>query len=184
MMKRFLQQFLIFGFTAVFCVLLVIGLFRIRGQGDLVQIQQVANVPPGPTANNAPASNPPANTSSSSSPPTNTTPTNAPPTNTAAANTPPATPPATKTASGTFAGDRYRIPWGIVSASIVVTNGKITNVTMPDVPNSPPSYQAEPILIRQAIAAGSANIQGVSGASYTSLAFQKSLESAIANAGL
>jgi hypothetical protein len=53
---------------------------------------------------------------------------------------------------------------------------------MPTIPNSPPSVYAEPYLVQQALSAGSANIQGVSSATYTSIAFKSSLESAIAKA--
>jgi uncharacterized protein with FMN-binding domain len=84
--------------------------------------------------------------------------------------------------SGQFTGNTYKTPWGNAVASIVVTKGKITEVTMPQVPNSPPSTYAEPYLVDQALRAGSAKIQGVSGATYTSLAFKSSLESAIAKA--
>ena len=87
------------------------------------------------------------------------------------------------TGSKVFKGNTYQTPWGNAVASITVTNGKITGVTMPQVPPSPPSQYAEPYLIQQALAAGSANIQGVSGATYTSIAFKSSLESAIALAG-
>lgn len=84
--------------------------------------------------------------------------------------------------SGTFAGDPFSTKWGNAVASITVANGKITGVTMPQVPNSPPSIEAEPILISQALSAGNANIQGVSGATVVSNAFRSSLESAIAKA--
>ncbi|MCK9344534.1 MAG: FMN-binding protein [Candidatus Pacebacteria bacterium] len=84
--------------------------------------------------------------------------------------------------SGTFTGNAYQTPWGNAVASVTFTNGKITAVTMPQVPNSPPSVQAKQYLIDQALAAGSANIQGVSGATYASIAFKSSLESAISKA--
>lgn len=90
---------------------------------------------------------------------------------------------ATTGVSGTFTGSAYQTPWGNAVASVTFTNGKITDVTMPQVPNSPPSIQAKPYLIAQALATGSANIQGVSGATYASIAFKSSLESAIAQAG-
>lgn len=86
--------------------------------------------------------------------------------------------------SGTFTGSAYQTPWGNAVASVTFTNGKITGVTMPQVPNSPPSIQAKPYLIAQALAAGSANIQGVSGATYASIAFKSSLENAIAQASV
>lgn len=89
--------------------------------------------------------------------------------------------PATK-GSSTFTGKTYQTPWGNAVASISVTNGKITGVSMPQVPDSPPSVYAKPYLVQQALTAGSANIQGVSGATYTSLAFKSSLESALAQA--
>lgn len=81
-----------------------------------------------------------------------------------------------------FTGKTYQTPYGNVAAAIQVKGGKVIAVTMPKVPNSPPSIYAEPYLIDQALKAGSANIQGVSGATYTSIAFKSSLESAIAQA--
>jgi uncharacterized protein with FMN-binding domain len=85
-------------------------------------------------------------------------------------------------AQASFSGSPYQTPWGTAVASVSVANGKITGVSMPTIPNSPPSIYAEPYLVQQALAAGSANIQGVSGATYTSIAFKSSLESAIAKA--
>lgn len=81
-----------------------------------------------------------------------------------------------------FSGASYQTPWGNASAAIKVKNGRVVAVTMPQVPNSPPSQYAEQYLVNQALSAGSANIQGVSGATYTSLAFKSSLESALAKA--
>lgn len=82
--------------------------------------------------------------------------------------------------STSITGDAVETPWGNAVASITVKGGKIVAATMPSIPDSPPSVYAVPILIDQAVRAGSANIQGVSGATYTSIAFKSSLESAIA----
>lgn len=82
----------------------------------------------------------------------------------------------------TFSGSVYQTPWGNASASIKVKDGHVVAVTMPQVPNSPPSQYAEQYLIEQALTLGSADIQGVSGATYTSLAFKSSLENALAQA--
>lgn len=79
-------------------------------------------------------------------------------------------------------GAGYQTPWGNAVASIAVKDGKIIAVKMPSIPDSPPSIYAEPYLVDQALKAGGANIQGVSGATYTSIAFQASLENAIATA--
>lgn len=84
------------------------------------------------------------------------------------------------TGTSNFTGDSYQTPWGSAVASIVVKSGKVVAVEMPSVPPSPPSEYAVPYLIDQALKSGSANIQGVSGATYTSIAFKSSLESAIA----
>lgn len=86
------------------------------------------------------------------------------------------------TGASSITGDSFETPWGSAATSITVKNGKIVAATMPSIPDSPPSLYAVPILIDQAVKAGSANIQGVSGATYTSLAFKTSLESAISKA--
>ncbi len=103
----------------------------------------------------------------------------------AATDTPPgATPlsPAVLAASVTIKGKAYQTPWGNAVASITIKDGKVIAASMPTVPNSPPSVYAEAFLVDQALKSGSANIQGVSGATYTSLAFKASLESALAEA--
>ncbi len=82
--------------------------------------------------------------------------------------------------SGTLSGSVVYTPWGPVEVSATIANGTLTAVDTPQYPDSPPSVYAKSYLIRQAIAAGSANIQGVSGATYTSAAFAKSLENALA----
>ncbi len=84
----------------------------------------------------------------------------------------------------TITGSTYQTEWGNTVARITVKDGKVIAVSMPSVPSSPPSVYAQPFLIDQALKAGSANIQGVSGATYTSIAFKSSLESAIAKAGV
>jgi len=85
--------------------------------------------------------------------------------------------------SVTVNGNAVQTPWGDAVASITVKDGKIIAATMPSIPDSPPSVYAVPILIDQAVKASSANIQGVSGATYTSIAFKTSLESAISKVG-
>ncbi len=86
------------------------------------------------------------------------------------------------TGAKTFTGTPYQTPWGNAVASISVKNGRVVAATMPQVPDSPPSIFAEPYLVDQALRAGSANIQGVSGATFTSMAFKSSLENALLQA--
>lgn len=96
--------------------------------------------------------------------------------------TPPTPTPIDTTGAKTFTGTSYQTPWGNAVASISVKNGKVIAATMPQVPNSPPSIFAKPYLIDQALRSGSANIQGVSGATFTSMAFKSSLENALLQA--
>lgn len=75
---------------------------------------------------------------------------------------------------------------GQVQVQITVDGGKITAISTPVTlsgRNAQYANYAVPTLTSRALAAQSANIQGVSGASYVSSAWKQSLASAIANAG-
>ena len=88
---------------------------------------------------------------------------------------------------GSFTGDAISMRYGVVQVKITVQNGKITDaqaVKAPSGSNDRYTQMAVPRLRQQTIAAQSANIQGVSGASFTSYAWYQSLASAIAQAGL
>ena len=88
---------------------------------------------------------------------------------------------------GTFTGDAVTMRYGIVQVKITVQNGKITDaqaVKAPTGSNDRYTQMAVPRLREQTITAQSANIQGVSGASFTSYGWYTSLVSAIAKAGL
>lgn len=97
-------------------------------------------------------------------------------------------PPATANAaqvSGTFTGDAIRTPYGNVQVAVVVDAGKIVDVQPLQMPfdrrlSAQISQQAEPILRSQVLRAQSAAIDGVSGASYTSEGYDRSLQSALA----
>jgi uncharacterized protein with FMN-binding domain len=89
--------------------------------------------------------------------------------------------------NGSFTGDPVTIRYGTVQVKITVLNGKITDaqaVQAPTGSNDRYTQQAVPQLRTETIAAQSANIQGVSGASFTSYGWYTSLVSAIAKAGL
>ena len=88
---------------------------------------------------------------------------------------------------GSFTGDPISIRYGTVQVKITVQGGKIVDaqaVKAPTGSNDRYTQMAVPRLREQTIAAQSANIQGVSGASFTSYGWYKSLVSAIAKAGL
>jgi len=88
---------------------------------------------------------------------------------------------------GSFTGDAVTMRYGIVQVKITVQNGKITDaqaVKAPTGSNDRYTQMAVPRLREQTITAQSANIQGVSGASFTAYGWYTSLASAIAKAGL
>jgi uncharacterized protein with FMN-binding domain len=89
--------------------------------------------------------------------------------------------------SGTFTGPAVFVNYGTVQVKITVTNGRITDAVAVQAPsgrNDRYTNMAVPILKQQTLAAQSANIKGASGASYTSYGWYKSLQGALADAGL
>lgn len=101
------------------------------------------------------------------------------------------TPPTTggKTGTATVAGDTAQTQWGPVQVEITLTAGKITSVRALQFPNGDRrsqsiSQQAIPYLIQQTLTTNSSNVTGVSGASYTSDGWRRSLASARTKAGI
>ena len=89
--------------------------------------------------------------------------------------------------NGSFTGSVANTRYGPVQVKIVVKNGKIVDaqaVQAPSGSNDRYTQKAVPVLRQQTIAAQSANVQGVSGASFTSYGWYQSLASAISEAGL
>jgi uncharacterized protein with FMN-binding domain len=92
--------------------------------------------------------------------------------------------PAPKTALGAVAQNQY----GNVQVRVTVANGKIKDVTAVQLPQSDAksaeiSQYAAPQLKSEVLAAQSAKIHGVSGASYTSQSYDTSLQSALDQLG-
>jgi uncharacterized protein with FMN-binding domain len=92
--------------------------------------------------------------------------------------------PASKTATGVDAPNQY----GDVQVRVTVSGTKITRITNVMLPSSDGKSQeisaaAGPELAQQALTAQSAQIDGVSGASYTSDSYRTSLQSALDQAG-
>ncbi|MER7687919.1 FMN-binding protein [Streptomyces sp. NPDC097610] len=93
------------------------------------------------------------------------------------------------TGTKTVTGDTVQTRWGPVQVRVTLKNGKITDVTAVSYPTDNPRDQeinsyAIPQLRREALAAQSARIDSVSGASYTSDGYKQSLQSALDSAGL
>jgi uncharacterized protein with FMN-binding domain len=119
----------------------------------------------------APAAIPPAAISSTGSTTTSTS---------ASASSSTSSSTATKTVTGSAVDTRF----GPVQVQITVTNGKITAATAVDYPNGNPrdaqiNAYAIPTLNSEAVQAGSASIDMVSGATYTSEGYLQSLQSAL-----
>ncbi|MFE5374328.1 FMN-binding protein [Streptomyces mirabilis] len=96
---------------------------------------------------------------------------------------------AKSTGTKTVTGDTIQTRWGPVQVRVTLKNGKITDVTAVSYPTDNPRDQeinsyAIPQLRREALAAQSAQIDSVSGASYTSDGYKQSLQSALDSAGL
>ena len=101
---------------------------------------------------------------------------------TAPAYTPPPTtqaPPPPPKPSGTFTGPAVDTNYGPVQVQITVSDGKITQANGNDMGGSSIGEDAIPQLNQEAVQAQSANIQGVSGATYTSQGYAQSLQQAI-----
>ena len=102
---------------------------------------------------------------------------------------PPTAPPPPVAASGQATGQVSETPFGPVQVRISYANGKITDVVAVQVPSDRFRSQAiaayaVPILRSEALQAQSAQIDTVSGATYTSEGYAMSLQSALDQAHL
>jgi len=89
----------------------------------------------------------------------------------------------------TVTGSTASTRWGDVQVSITVTDGKITAVDVPEYPTENGkdreiNADALPVLTQETLAAQSADIDMVSGATVTSQGYLQSLQSALDKAGL
>ncbi|MEU5182405.1 FMN-binding protein [Streptomyces longwoodensis] len=100
-------------------------------------------------------------------------------------------PSSSASASGTrtVTGESVQTRWGPVQVRVTVADGKLTDVTAVAYPQDNPRDQqinssALPELRSEALRAQSADIDTVSGATYTSDGYRESLQSALDAAGL
>ncbi|MCX4763662.1 FMN-binding protein [Streptomyces sp. NBC_01275] len=92
------------------------------------------------------------------------------------------------TGTRTVTGDSVQTRYGPVQVRVTLKNGKLTDVTALAYPQENPRDQqinayAVPQLTREALTAQSADIDTVSGATYTSEGYRESLQSALDSAG-
>lgn len=95
----------------------------------------------------------------------------------------------TSSGTKTVTGDAVDTRFGPVQVQITVTSGKVTSVQAVEYPQENPRDQqinsyAIPALNQEATSAGSASIDTISGATYTSDGYIQSLQSALDKAGL
>jgi uncharacterized protein with FMN-binding domain len=98
--------------------------------------------------------------------------------------------PAAATTTRTAVGPQVDYNWGILSVRVTVSGKKIVKVGIASLDDggNPRSQmidqQSIPMLEQEVMQAQSANIQGVSGASYTSAGFVQSLQAALQTLGV
>lgn len=95
----------------------------------------------------------------------------------------------TSAPSGIYTGNTAQTAWGPVQVQITVSGGQITAAKALQWPNGDRrsqsiAQQSIPYLIQQTLTTKSANVLGVTGASYTSDGWRRSLASARAKAGI
>ncbi|OQR63833.1 FMN-binding protein [Streptomyces maremycinicus] len=88
------------------------------------------------------------------------------------------------TGTRTLTGDSVQTRWGPVQVRVTLKDGKLTDVTAVAYPQENPrdrqiNAYAVPQLTREALTAQSADIDTVSGATYTSDGYRESLQSAL-----
>jgi uncharacterized protein with FMN-binding domain len=119
--------------------------------------------------------------------PTTAAPTTAAPTTAAPTTAAPTT--AAVSTARTASGAPVNYSYGVLSVAATVSGTKLVNVSIASIDDGGSFHsesidqQAIPILEQEALQAQSANIQGVSGASYTSAGFEQSLQSALTQLG-
>ena len=94
----------------------------------------------------------------------------------------------TTTGSGTATGDAVDTQYGAAQVRVTVENGKITKVEALQLQgNDPRSVQisgsAEPVLQQEALTDQTADVDAVSGATFTSASYTQSLQSALDKLG-
>ena len=129
----------------------------------------------------------PSATGAGGTPPPTTASASAPTGSQASGATGPTTTPTTavSTSPRTSTGELVNYSWGVLSVTVTKEGNTITKVGIASLDDggNPRSQsidqQSIPLLEQQVMAAQSADIQGVSGASYTSSGFEQSLQSAL-----
>jgi len=88
----------------------------------------------------------------------------------------------------TYTGEVYTTPYGPMQVEATIENGVIVDISWLSLPSDPKSRgindRAAPQLVEEALAAQSAQVDTISGATWTSEGFRFSLQSILEQAGL
>jgi uncharacterized protein with FMN-binding domain len=87
-----------------------------------------------------------------------------------------------------YDGSAVQTRYGVVQVQVAISGGKISNVsflqlTADDPRSADINSQAGPLLLQETLSAQSANVNSISGATYTSEGYLESLQSALDQAG-
>lgn len=157
---------------------LVIGFFLVYGLHQQEEAQNAQILPPQPQIPTSPPATPAPSQASSGNAPTAT------PAPAASASNPPAS---GQYKNGTYTGSAADAFYGYIQVQAVISGGRITDVVFLQYPSDRSTSisintQAMPYLKQEALAAQSAQVDIVSGATDSSMAFQQSLASALSQA--
>ena len=180
----------------------VIGLVGVLGYHAATPALPEFVAPPSTSTGSSTTAPPATTTTTAAPPPQNSTPTTVPARNsTTTQSPPPTTPPTTTTfapattttapnAMRSATGESVNYVYGVLSVEVSTSGSKISKVKIGSIYDGG-NYRSEsidqmaiPRLEQEALSVQSANIQGVSGASYTSAGFRQSLQSALSRLGL
>jgi uncharacterized protein with FMN-binding domain len=165
----------------------VVGLIGVLEFHTRPSAVSVATIPAASAATTSPAASAPAR--GSGTPGASTASAKATASKPAPGATAKASSPGTPSSTRTAVGPQVNYSWGVLSVSVTVSGTKITKVGIASLDDggNPRSQGIDqnsiPLLEQQALTAQSANIQGVSGASYTSAGFKQSLQAALQQLG-
>ena len=170
-MKKYLQITVVLG---VFAFLVFLRQLKSGGQPVVVANQNNNNSSPSQSSQSTPQNSQPSTPNQSSNSSSNSM-------------TPTSTPTVGAYKNGAYTGSVQDAFYGNIQVQVVISGGKITNVIFLQYPNDNRTSQyinsqADPMLTQETIQAQSAQINGVSGASASSQAFQASLADALSQA--
>lgn len=172
-MRKYIQ------ITVVAGIFFLLAWLRNGRSSDVGNIQPIVPNTTSSTDNTTPAPTPTPTSTPSSTPTPSPTPT---------PSTPTTKPRGQYSKDGSFTGSVEDAFYGNIQVKAVIKNGFITDVVFLQYPNDNRTSQrinsqAMPLLTQEAIQAQSAQVDGVSGASDSSPAFARSLQTALQKAG-